>query len=53
MQYLRGGQLLLHAQGPSSESSQNGGSHYCTHIKFYWNEVVCHQTYAVHITAFT
>jgi len=32
---------------PSSEVSQNEGSHDCTHNTLYFNKVICHQTYTV------
>jgi len=35
------------AGGPSSKVSQNEGPHDCTHNKFYYDEVICRQTYAV------
>jgi len=30
---------------PSSEGSQNGGPHDCTHIRVYYSKVICSQAY--------
>lgn len=43
MPYIKGRQLLLH-KGQIQKSTTEG-PHYCARIKFYYNEVVCHQTY--------